>query len=435
MTEARIKGAEPGSIAEELGVEAGDVLLSVNKHPIRDIFDYRFFEAEEELSLLFRTKDGEEVEIEIEKDTEEGLGLIFESGLIDAPKRCANKCVFCFIDQLPKGMRESLYFKDDDTRLSFLHGNYVTMTNLKDDDLKRIADMKISVLNVSVHTTNPELRVRMLGNKNAGNIMERLRFLTEHGICLNTQVVLCPEMNDGEELVRTIQDLMSLMPRVNSLSIVPVGVTAHRDGLFPLRTFTEKEAESVVRTAEKYQKECLKKYGRRFLYLSDEFYLLAGLPIPDAEEYEDFPQIENGVGLMASLKEEWDAAKEEAPEVIEKRSISIATGTLAAPFIRELMGEAMKKYPNLSVRVYDVLNRHFGKSITVAGLVCGKDIEKELSGKELGEKLYIPSVMLRHETEDFLDDVTVGDLSRSLHVPIEAVPNDGYVLFEKITRG
>ena len=435
MAEAVIKGAVRGSIAEELGAEAGDVLLSVNGHEIRDVFDYRFFTSEASLTLLFRTKDGEEVTVEVEKDPEEDLGLEFQSGLIDGARRCSNQCVFCFIDQLPPGMRETLYFKDDDTRLSFLHGNYVTLTNLSDADIDRIIEMKISVLNVSVHTTNPELRKRMLGNRFAGNLMPRLRKLAESGITLNTQVVLCPGMNDCEELSRTIGDLLALAPGVHSLSVVPVGITDHREGLYPLRSFTVEEAASVVRQVTLWQEKALEQAGSRFVYLADEFYLLADIPVPPAEAYEDFPQIENGVGLIASLKEEWDAAMEEAPRHIRKREISMITGMAAAPFMRSLVEEACAKYPRLTVYLYPIRNDYFGHKITVSGLLTGGDVKNQLKGKPLGKELLIPECMLRYGTEDFLDDMTVSELSRALGVKIRPVENDGYRLLHHLLKG
>ena len=435
MAEAVILGAEAGSIAEELGVEVGDVLLSVNGNPIRDVFDYRFYTQEEYLTLLFRTKDGEEVEIELEKDAEEDLGIEFESGLIDAAKRCSNRCVFCFIDQLPPGMRESLYFKDDDTRLSFLHGNYVTLTNLSDDDIDRIVKMKISTLNVSVHTTDPELRKKMLGNRFADNLMPRLKRLAEAGIVLNTQVVLCPELNDGAQLDRTIDDLLALSPDVVSLSVVPVGITDYREGLYPLRSFTCEEAKAVVKQVTSWQEKALIKVGKRFVYLADEFYLLSGIPIPPAEEYEGFPQIENGVGLIASFREEWEEGLKDAPKSIRPREVSMICGTAIAPFMESVTEDLMQKYPNLSVHVYPIVNRFFGERITVSGLVCGCDVKEQLLGKPLGEELLIPNCMLRYETEDFLDDVTVTELQEALHVPIHAVPNDGYELLSALTKG
>ena len=435
MAGARIKSAVKGSIAEEIGVEAGDVLLSVNAHPIGDVFDYRFYTAEEYLTLLFRTKDGEEVTVEVEKDAQEDLGIEFESGLIDGAKRCSNQCVFCFIDQLPPGMRDTLYFKDDDTRLSFLHGNYVTLTNLSDRDIDRIIEMKITTLNVSVHTTNPELRKKMLGNRFADNLMPRLQRLAQNGIVLNAQVVLCPELNDGKELDRTIEELLALTPGILSLSIVPVGLTDYREGLYPLRSFTGEEAKAVVEQISGWQKKALEKTGKRFVYLADEFYLLANLPIPPAEEYEGFPQIENGVGLIASLKEEWDDAIKDAPKRTKAREISMITGMAAAPFLQSLVEEACRKYPKLTVHLYPIKNNFFGEKITVSGLLTGRDVKEQLLGKPLGKELLIPECMLRYETEDFLDDMTVSELKDALHVKITPVPGDGYALLSHILKG
>ena len=435
MAQACVKGTEKGSMAQALGIKAGDVLLSVNGNEIRDVFDYRFFCAEEHLVLRFRTKGGEEVTVEAEKEAEEDLGIIFESGLMDEAKRCSNGCVFCFIDQLPPGMRDTLYFKDDDARLSFLHGNYVTLTNLSDEDIDRIIKMKISVINVSVHTTDPDLRVKMLRNKFAGNLMPRLNKLAKSGITVNTQVVLCPGINDGEALSHTIGDLLSLAPGVYSLSVVPVGLTKYREGLCPLRPFTGEEAKKIIRQVTSWQEKALQTIGRRFVYLADEFYLLADLPIPPAEEYEGFPQIENGVGLIASLKEEWDAAIKEAPGRIRKREISMITGMAAAPFLQTLVEEAMAKYPRLTVHLYPIRNDFFGEKITVSGLLTGRDVLSQLQGKPLGKELLIPECMLRYETEDFLDDMTLSELQKKLKVKIRPVRNDGWELLSHILKG
>ncbi len=433
MRKNEIKKVIQGSIAEEIGLEPGDVILKINDTEVRDILDYRFLMSDEEILLTVLTKQGEEVEVEIEKEIYEDLGVEFSSGLIDGAKSCANRCVFCFIDQLPEGMRETLYFKDDDTRLSFFQGNYVTLTNVPEKELDRFISMRVSPINVSVHTTNPELRVEMLKNKNAGNIMERLRKLSDNGILLNAQIVLCPTINDGAELERTLEDLLSI-GHMRSVSIVPIGKTRFREGLCEIPSVTKEKATEVLDTIEAWQKKALEKVGTRLFYASDEFYLRAERELPGAEEYEHFPQIENGVGLIASMKEEFYNALEEKHRVEKARRVSIATGVAAYNFIKSIAKEAEKRYNNLKVDVYEITNDFFGSEITVAGLLCGRDIISQLKGKDLGGRLIISKSMLRDSTDVLLDDITVKDIEKELGVKIKAIENDGYEFLEALLK-
>ncbi len=431
MKKNEIKTVLEGSIAEEIGLEPGDVILKINNSEVRDILDYRFLMSDEEILLEIETKQGEIVEVEIEKDAYEDLGVEFESGLIDGAKSCANKCVFCFIDQLPKGMRETLYFKDDDTRLSFFQGNYVTLTNVSDKEIDRLITMKVSPINISVHTTNPSLRVEMLKNKNAGKIMDIMRKFSDNGILLNAQIVLCPTINDGAELERTLSDLLSL-GHIRSVSIVPIGKTRYRENLCEIPSVTKKTAKAVLRIVEKWQQEAIKRAGTRLFYASDEFYLKAEEEIPSSENYEGFPQIENGVGLIASMKEEFYRALEDDYQLKKPRKVSIATGEAAYNFIKSIAKEAENKYNNLTVDVYKITNNFFGEEITVAGLLCGCDIINTLKGKALGDELLIAQSMLRDSTDVLLDDITVEDIEKELNVKVRAVENDGYEFLEAL---
>ncbi len=431
MKNNEIKSVMPGSIAEEIGLEPGDVILKINNQTVKDILDYRFLMSDEEILLTVLTKQGEEVEVEIEKEVYEDLGVEFESGLIDGAKSCANRCVFCFIDQLPKGMRKTLYFKDDDTRLSFFQGNYVTLTNVPESELDRFISMHVSPINVSVHTTNPKLRCEMLKNKNAGNIMERMKKLSDNGILLNAQIVLCPTLNDGKELERTLSDLLSL-GHIRSVSIVPIGKTKYREGLCSIPSLTKEKAIEVLDCIEAWQQKALQKVGSRLFFASDEFYLKAERDIPDAEYYEQFPQIENGVGLIASMKEEFTAAIEGDYVLQKERHVSVATGAAAFNFIKSIAKMAENRYNNLKVDVYEVVNNFFGEEITVAGLLCGCDIIEKLRGKNLGEELLISKSMLRDQSDVLLDDVTINDMEKELSVKIRAVENDGYEFLEAL---
>ena len=431
MKKNEIKTVFENSIAEEIGLEPGDIILKINNSEVRDILDYRFLMSDEEILLTVQTKQGEIVDVEIEKEVYEDLGVEFESGLIDGAKSCANRCVFCFIDQLPKGMRETLYFKDDDTRLSFFQGNYVTLTNVSDKEIDRLISMRVSPINVSVHTTNPSLRVEMLKNKNAGRIMEIMEKFSDNGILLNAQIVLCPTLNDGEELERTFSDLLSL-GHIRSVSVVPIGKTKYREGLCEIPSVTMEKAEEVLTTLEKWQNIAMEKVGTRLFYASDEFYLKAEREIPEIDAYEGFPQIENGVGLIRSMEEEFHRAIEEDYALLRGRKVSIATGEAAYNFIKSIAKEAENKYNGLVADVYKITNNFFGEEITVAGLLTGRDIINALKGKELGEELLISKCMLRDSTNVLLDDVTVEDIEKALNVKVRAVENDGYEFLEAL---
>lgn len=436
---------QPGSIAEEAGIEAGDFLLSINEKAIKDIFDYRYHQASEELLLEIEKSDGEVWEIEVDKDESEDLGLEFEDSLIDGAKSCTNKCIFCFIDQLPKGMRETVYFKDDDSRLSFLTGNYVTLTNVKNEELHRIIHYRMSPINVSVHTTNPELRKFMLGNRFAGDVLDKIRLLTDNGIEVNCQIVLCRDINDKEELDRTIGDLAQLYPSINSVSIVPVGISRHREGLYNLIPFDRESSLGVIDQVHKWQDKLLKEYHSRMIYLSDEFYINAGVDIPKISYYEDFPQIENGVGMLALFtKEVREALKHkgyvrrrkssgntdsdmerERSHTLQNRKVSIATGRLVYKNIIQLIDEIKKVYDGIEVNVYDIKNNFFGQYVTVSGLLTGTDIIEQLREKDLGQELLISRSMLRSGEHVLLDDCTVEKIEMELGVNIRIVENDG----------
>ncbi len=419
----------PGSIAEEAGIEKGDRILSINGEKIRDIFDYRFLTVNEELNIEILKPDGEIWEVEIEKEEYEDLGIEFDSFMMDEASSCTNKCIFCFIDQLPRGMRKTLYFKDDDSRLSFLTGNYVTLTNMKDEEIDRIIRYRMSPINISVHTTNPELRVKMLNNRFAGRILDTMKKLVDGGITLNCQIVLCRNINDGSELERTLADLTWLYPGVNSVSVVPVGLTKHRQGLYPLVPYDRASAEEVLETVEKFQDEVLKKHKSRVVYPSDEFFILAGREIPSHEYYEDFPQIENGVGMIALMRHEFDVALKDMAGTCSVpargRDVSIATGVLAAPFIRQLAERLEQRFNGLKVNVYAVENNFFGPLVTVTGLLTGSDIVSQLKGKELGKELLLSVSVLKAGERILLDDYTVDDLESALGVKIRIVENNG----------
>ena len=428
-----IAGVEPGSIAEELELEPGDVLLEINGNKIEDTFDYHYLMNEEYVELLVRKANGEEWELEIEKEFEEDLGVTFENGMMDEYRNCTNKCIFCFIDQMPPGMRETLYFKDDDTRLSFLQGNYVTLTNLSDHDVERIIKYKLSPINISFQTTNPELRCKMPHNRFAGRSLQIVDKLVEAGIVMNGQIVLCKGWNDGEELERSLKDLYGYLPNLQSVSIVPVGLSKFRDGLEPLEPFTPEDAKKVILQVQKWQEKAMEEYGVHFVHASDEWYLLAGEELPEEDSYDGYLQLENGVGMLRLLETEFHEALAMAKGSEKTQKVSIATGKLAAPFIRQLAEEMKVKFPNIGVKVYDITNEFFGERITVAGLITGQDLKKQLMDQDLGEKLLLPCHMLRSGEEVFLDDVTVSELSEYLKIPIEIVESDGAVLLSHLT--
>ena len=430
-----IKTVVPGSIAEELELVPGDALLAIDGKEIKDIFDYHYFTNEEFLTLLIEKADGEEWELEIEKDYEDDLGLEFEEGLMDAYRSCRNKCIFCFIDQMPKGMRETLYFKDDDARLSFLQGNYITLTNLSDEDVERILFYKLSPINISVHTTNPSLRCKMLNNRFAGDALKKLDKFYEAGLVMNGQIVLCKGYNDGAELDRTIADLAEYLPLLQSVSVVPVGLTKYRDGLAKLEKFTKEDAREVIRQVEHWQETLLKKYDTRMIHASDEWYLLADLPLPEEEQYEGYPQIENGVGMIRSLDMEVDEALEELVGDDRTYTLTLATGKLAAPIIEEQVKKITAKYPNIQANVIAIRNDFFGEDITVAGLLTGQDIIAQLQGTDLGDALLLPSVLLRDGEDVLLDDFTVTDVEKALQTKICIVQSEGRDLVDSIING
>lgn len=431
-TNTEIGYVEPGSIAEEAGLKPGDRLLTINGHDFRDILEYRYLISEYEIEIRVEKRNGGIEEILIENDYED-LGIEFTNALIDTAQSCRNKCIFCFIDQLPKGMRETVYFKDDDTRLSFLQGNYVTLTNLNDDDISRLISMHVSPINISVHTTNPRLRVIMLKNKNAGRIYKIMKRFADNGMYMNCQIVLCPEYNDGAELLRTIGDLERLSPYVQSVSVVPVGLTAHREGLCELKPYNKESSAQVIDMIEPIQNRLLKEHGTRLVYLSDEFYFNAEREIPPAEAYEGFPQLENGVGLAASLKEEFDCGIELLDCRKRERHVSVATGELIYGFISSLCKRLEKKCEGLKIDCYAVKNNFFGGGVNVSGLLVGRDISEQLTGRALGEELFISSSALRNGEDIFLDDMTLEELEKKLSVTITPIDNDGYRFIEKIT--
>ena len=424
----KILAVLPRSIAAKAGIHGGDVLVSINQNEIRDVLDYRFYLTDTNVSLTL-SRGGEPYTVHINKGEYDDIGLEFETPLMDKKHTCQNGCVFCFIDQLPPGMRESLYFKDDDDRLSFLHGNYVTLTNLKDADIDRIIKMHISPVNVSVHTTNPELRVKMMKNKHAGEVLSYLGRMADAGIALCTQIVLCKGLNDGAELDRTMHDLIKYYPSLRSCAIVPVGLTKYREKLYPLEAFSTEECAAVIEQVNAFGEECLQKFGTRIFYCSDEFYVRAGLPLPSEDYYEDYSQIENGVGMLTSMKSEFDFELDYLDELLDNfhapRTVSVATGMAAHEHISSLAKDLMARVDGLTVNVYPIVNNFFGHSVTVAGLLTGGDVVEQLSGKNLGDELLFPSVMLRADGDVFLDDMTPAELSNRLGVPVRASENDG----------
>lgn len=421
----RICEVLPGSIGEELGLEPGDTILAVNGEPIEDIFDYDYLCQDVSLHLLVKSRQGEEVMLDIEKEEDEDLGIRFENGLMDEYHSCRNRCVFCFIDQMPPGMRETLYFKDDDTRLSFLQGNYITLTNLNDHDIERIIHYHLSPINISVHTTDPELRCRMLNNRFAGRSLEFLQRLADAGTPMNGQIVLCPGWNDGEALRRTISDLVKLIPSMQSVSVVPVGLTRFRDGLPELTPVSREKADETIRIVGEFQKRIYPKYGTHFVHASDEFYVLAGRPVPEDEQYDGYPQYENGVGFIRLMDTEFRRALSGRSGDCRVRRITAATGTMYAPYLNELADALRQRYPNIEIHIIPISNHFFGEQITVAGLITGTDLREQLSGTDLGEELLLPQNMLRSGENVFLDDVTTDELEQDLGVKIRITGGSG----------
>lgn len=431
----KIKDVEHGSICSKK-ISAGDTLVAVNSHEINDVLDYRFYTSACKLRLEIETEKGKRHTVKIKKGEYDDLGLCFETYLMDKHHSCKNKCIFCFIDQMPKGMRESLYFKDDDSRLSFLFGNYVTLTNLTDKDIDRIIEMHISPVNVSVHTMNPELRVQMMKNPNSGTSLRYLNRLADAGIKLNTQLVLCPGINDGKELEFSLSELGKLYPAVQSIACVPVGLTKHREGLPELSAYTPDTAAAVIDTVDDFNAHFKHFKGESIAFAADEFYLCADRDIPQADYYGDYPQLENGVGMWRLLKDEYVSALEGCDYVLaNQRIITAVTGTAAYPLIKELAILAEKRYNNLKINVISIENRFFGESVTVAGLLTGQDVLSQLEGVTLGDELLIPDSALRDGEEVFLDDITVTQLSEKLGVAVTPCVADGYVLLEKFLGG
>lgn len=419
-----IKSVDPGSIADELGLEPGDRLLSIDGHELEDIFDYEYYIENESIVAVVAKKNGEEWELDIENDYQD-LGLTFENGLMSDYKSCHNKCVFCFIDQMPKGMRETLYFKDDDSRLSFLQGNYVTLTNMKDKDIERIIKFKLAPINISVQTTNPELRCKMLHNRFAGEALKKIDRLYEAGTPMNGQVVMCKNLNDGDELDRTIRDLTKYIPCMESVSVVPVGLSKYRDGLYPLEPITAEDAAKTIDIIEKWQKKVYAEHGIHFIHASDEFYILAGRELPEEERYDGYIQLENGVGMIRLLTTEVHEALDELEGDEEEEELSIATGKLAAVYLAGFLEEIKKKFPNRKVHLYPIRNDFFGEMITVAGLITGQDLIAQLKDQPLGSRLLLPECMFRSGEEVFLDDITRQEVENALQVPVNIVKSSG----------
>ena len=420
-----IKEVLSGSIAEELGLEPGDRLLAINDEEIEDVFDYHYYVNDEELVLLVEKADGEQWELEIEKDLEEDLGIVFEQGLMDEYRSCRNKCIFCFIDQMPQGMRDTLYFKDDDSRLSFLQGNYITLTNMSDHDIDRIIRYHLEPINISFHTTNPELRCRMLHNRFAGDALKKIDRLYEAGIQMNGQIVLCKGFNDGEELERSIRDMSTYLPYLQSVSVVPVGLTKYRDGLEPLEPFTKEDALQVLEMIHRWQKKLYEEHGLHFIHAGDEWYILAGMEVPEEERYDGYLQLENGVGMLRLLENEFEETYAHLEGDDKERELSMATGILSYPYICKLAERLQEKYTRTKIHVYAIRNDFFGERITVSGLITGQDLIGQLKDKELGSRLLLPCNMFRSGEEVFLDDITLKQVEETLQVKADIVKSSG----------
>lgn len=428
-----IKEVLPGSIAAELEIEPGDRLLAINDETIEDIFDYQFYVEDSYIEILIEKQDGERWLLEVDKEEDEDLGIVFDNGLMDDYRSCRNKCIFCFIDQMPKGMRETLYFKDDDSRLSFLQGNYVTLTNMSDHDLDRIIRYRLSPINISFQTMNPQLRCKMLNNRFAGDALKKVDRLFEAGITMNGQIVLCKGINDGAELEYSIREMMKYLPILESVSVVPVGLSKYREGLYPLLPFEKEDAKEVLVVIHRFQKEIFKKYGTHFIHASDEWYILAQEELPGEENYDGYLQLENGVGMLRLLLNEFQDAMEKLRKehkendiALKEAELSMATGRLAFKFIKQMAEEMMKELPGLTIHVYDIRNDFFGEMITVSGLLTGQDIIAQLKGKQLGKRLLLPQNILRSGEAVFLDDITVSELEKALQVKVDIVKSSGY---------
>ncbi|MDO4333886.1 MAG: DUF512 domain-containing protein [Eubacteriales bacterium] len=434
-----IKSVQEGSIAEEMEIEAGDKLLAINGEEVEDIFDYQYMIQDEYVEVLVRKPYGEEWLLEIDKEYEEDLGVEFENGLMDDYRSCSNKCIFCFIDQMPKGMRETLYFKDDDSRLSFLQGNYVTLTNMSEKDVNRIVKYHLSPINISFQTTNPELRCMMLHNRFAGDALKKVDRFYEAGIEMNGQIVLCKDVNDGAELERSISDLTKYLPHLRSVSVVPVGLSKYREGLYPLKPFEKEDAKATLEIIHRWQKKIYPEYGLHFVHASDEWYILAEEEVPEEDNYDGYLQLENGVGMLRLLLEEFEDSMNNLTEngAVDKwngrkREISAVTGRITYPYIQRMVKRMEAVFPGLCVHVYPIRNDFFGERITVTGLLTGQDIIAQLRGRDLGSELLLPQNVLRSGETVLLDDYTVDDLSKALQVPVNIVKSSGYDFTESI---
>lgn len=447
MKEHIIKSVEAGSIAEELEIEVGDVLLSINNEELEDIFDYRFLMKDEYLEAVIRKPNGEEWLLEIEKEYDDDLGLEFENALMSEYRSCSNNCIFCFIDQMPPGMRETLYFKDDDSRLSFLQGNYITMTNMKEKDIDRIIRMNLAPINISVQTTNPELRCKMLHNRFAGEKLKYLDRLYEGHIEMNGQIVCCKNVNDGEELKRTIEDLSKYLPFMRSVSVVPAGITKYREGLYPLELFNKEEAGAVIDLIESYQQRFYDEFGLHFIHASDEWYINAEREFPEEERYDGYIQLENGVGMMRLFVNEFEEALEQLIKSKKysklknrlHRIVTIATGKLTYSTLQSFAEQVKENFPGLTIHIISIRNDFFGETITVSGLITGHDLVKQMKerqkeGLDLGNILNIPSNMLRMGEQVFLDDMTVGEVERELGMKVVPVESRGQDFLEAMTN-
>lgn len=421
----------PGSIGEELELEPGDALLTIDGEEIEDIFDYDYMTDSESFVMTVQKNNGEEWELEIESGGED-LGLTFENGLMSEYRSCRNKCIFCFIDQMPPGMRETLYFKDDDSRLSFLQGNYITLTNMSDRDIDRIIRFHLSPINISVQTMNPELRCRMLNNRFAGEALKKIDRLYEAGTEMNGQIVLCKGVNDGEELRYTIKRLAAYAPHMQSVSVVPVGLSKFRDGLYPLEPFTKEDACQVIDLIEEWQKKLYEKHKLHFIHASDEWYILAERELPEESRYDGYIQLENGVGMIRLLYEEFMDALGEKEDDGKTEELSMATGFLPYPYLKRLLDRMAEVYPGRKIHLYPIRNDFFGEMITVAGLITGQDLVAQLKGKPLGSRLLLPSVMFKSGEEVFLDDMTRAQAEAALQIPINIVKSGGYDLLSAI---
>ncbi len=435
MADAVVKSVDPFSIAEECGIEKGDVILKVNNKEFTDVLDFRFLTSDEHYVVEVKKGDGSIEEIEVYNELYEQFGCEFENSLMDSPKTCRNKCIFCFMDQLPPNMRKTMYFKDDDVRLSFLEGNYVTLTNLSEEETDRICSLKISPINVSVHATDPDLRCKMLNNRFAGNVLSVMERFAKAGIMMNAQIVLCKGINDGEFLKRSLLDLAQLFPYIRSISVVPVGLTSFREGLFPLEAFQKEDCNKVIDEVTNLGNSFLEKYGTRLVYLADEFYIKAQRELPCFDYYEDFPQIENGVGLMTTMNYEIAEALANVKFDVNPCAKSIATSEIAYDYVCLWVKSIKEKCPALNVNVYKIKYNFFGGKITVTGLLCGSDIIGQLKGKDIGEELLLSESMFKDDCDILLDDVTKDDIERELGVKVIITPNTGYDFVKNILKG